>query len=212
MKKTSGFKDFLKNSKQNGPKNTNTLAENTCLTVPQKYCGFARAGHGKTDIGTWGMAPCIGLALYQSESQCAAVAHFDSDGANTPQHFALSVTPAIILHFLSYASSPVTKAYIVLGSAPDDSSHCLSHLLKVALQRMSSNFGFPIITTESDPTHTSGAFAISLETGDLQLLGPNAAPIHNNPQLHDNFSVLRPNFDIFRLQIPFIASNAYEAP
>jgi hypothetical protein len=207
-KGSSGLRAFLQ-QRQAIAQVPNILANQTCLSVPQKYWGYALGGHGITHIGTWGMGPCVGFALYRRESQCAGVAHFDSDAAESLEYFALSIAPALIRSFEELAGGPPTAAYIVPGSDVGESSQCLRQLLAVALGRM----GYEGITTTGEEA-TSGAFVITLADGSKTMLGANAAPtsaeVAHNQFLHHRG--LHVPCGIYRLKLPLVQSNRYEAP
>ncbi|WDE07019.1 hypothetical protein SG34_009085 [Thalassomonas viridans] len=108
--------------------------ENSIFT-PQKHVVFTFGAISDAPfIGTTGMAPCVGFAVYHKASRSAAACHFDSDGVGTGKFDAYEVGCAVLDRFKKGIGQNITKACIVLGSGPDETSDALVSYLADACE------------------------------------------------------------------------------
>ncbi|MGK0360174.1 MAG: hypothetical protein ACI9U2_002487 [Bradymonadia bacterium] len=90
------------------------------IWVEQAHYGIrlAYTGQGKRYMGTVGMQPCVGLALYNAQTKSGALAHFDSDAVRVA-----SMAASWVAQVMHRRLAGTVTATIIMGAGPDASSH-----------------------------------------------------------------------------------------
>jgi hypothetical protein len=103
------------------PRRVARLAGKECLLVPQGYAVMfnrAQVLHwGNGFVGTWGLMPCVGVALFHNSFSYGFVGHFDSDN-EAGRYDATDILPPMLEAFRSFVkdeSESHYQAYIVKG-------------------------------------------------------------------------------------------------
>ncbi|XXT21170.1 hypothetical protein WME94_06330 [Sorangium sp. So ce429] len=131
------------------------------IFAPQKYATFRfNYDTGIRYIGTWGLAPCVGLVLYDATSCSGMVSHFDSDAAElSSRNSARHVAEGLFREFRAGAGRNPSAAYIVQGTAYDVEGVTT----KATLFTVCEDYGL----TPELVTSRSGDLILSLRTGAL---------------------------------------------